>query len=133
MHIRLRIWFNYIIRVKRLNNRNRVLKFGNKNYIGLLKFGEKEHMQSFYNNGLLYLNTFAYFKCLEFCGDGRADNFKAVAEYYSGDEIDKMNFTLQFGNEKRILSKKGGTLGFSITDKPLQYSHLYSMTSIDIN
>lgn len=109
------------------------MKFGDRNYIGLLKFGEKEHMQALYNKGLLYLNTFDYFKSLEFCSDGRADSFEAVGEYYSGDDIDKMNITIEFGEEKHILSRKGGTLGIAITDKPVKYSHLYSMTSIDTN
>ena len=38
------------------------MKFGTKNYVGLIKFGEKQHMDALYNEGLLYLNTFSYFK-----------------------------------------------------------------------
>lgn len=109
------------------------MKFGDKNYTGLLKFGEKQHMDSFYNEGLLYLNTFSYFKNLEYSGDGRADSFEGIDEYYSGEEIDKMNFTLTVGDKSYTLSRNEGTLGIGITDKPPLYSHLYSMTTIDKN
>lgn len=109
------------------------MKFGEKNYVGLIKFGAKQHMDALYNEGLLYLNTFSYFKNLEHSGDGRADCFEGTTEYYSGEEFDKMNVTLIIGNKSYTLSRKGGTLGIGITDTPPQYSHLYSMTSIDIN
>ena len=51
------------------------MKIKDKNYIGLLKFGKKEHMEALYNEGLLYMNTFDYFINLEDNGDGRADKY----------------------------------------------------------
>lgn len=109
------------------------MKVYNRNYIGLLKFGTKEHLEALYEEGLLYLNTFAYFKELDYSGDGRADIYEGVTEYYSGEGFDKLNLTIFFEGEGHTLSRANGTLGVSFTDRPPEFSHLYSMTSIDIN
>lgn len=109
------------------------MQVGNRNYRGLLKFGIKEHMEALYEEGLLYLNTFTYFKELEYNGDGRADIYEGVTEYYSGEGFDNLNLTISFGEEEHILSRANGTLGVAFTDRPPEFSHLYSMTSIDVN
>ena len=75
------------------------MQVGNSNYRGLLKFGVKEHMEALYEEGLLYLNTFAYFKELEYSGDGRADIYEGVTEYYSGEGFDNLKLTISFGEE----------------------------------
>lgn len=107
------------------------MKIKDKNYIGLLKFGKKEHMEALYNEGLLYMNTFDYFINLEDNGDGRADKYEATTLYYSGDGVDDIKLTLGSGDDKITLSREGGTLSIAmITDQPT-YSHLYSMTAID--
>lgn len=107
------------------------MKIKDKNYIGLLKFGKKEHMEAFYNEGLLYMNTFDYFINLEDNGDGRADKYEATTLYYAGDGVDDIKLTLGSGDDKITLSREGGTLSIAmITDQPT-YSHLYSMTAID--
>ena len=72
------------------------MQVGNRNYRGLLKFGIKEHMEALYEEGLLYLNTFTYFKELEYNGDGRADIYEGVTEYYSGEGFDNLNLTISF-------------------------------------
>lgn len=41
-------------------------------YAGLIKLGQKEHMQDLYRRGHLYLNTFDFFRQLEIGADGRA-------------------------------------------------------------
>lgn len=107
------------------------MKIKDKNYIGLLKFGKKEHMEALYNEGLLYMNTFDYFINLEDNGDGRADKYEATTLYYAGDGVDDIKLTLGSGDDKITLSREGGTLSIAmITDQPT-YSHLYSMTAID--
>ena len=107
------------------------MEIKDKNYIGLLKFGKKEHMEAFYNEGLLYMNTFDYFINLEDNGDGRADKYEATTLYYAGDGVDDIKLTLGSGDDKITLSREGGTLSIAmITDQPT-YSHLYSMTAID--
>lgn len=107
------------------------MKIKDKNYIGLLKFGKKEHMEALYNEWLLYMNTFDYFINLEDNGDGRADKYEATTLYYAGDGVDDIKLTLGSGDDKITLSREGGTLSIAmITDQPT-YSHLYSMTAID--
>ena len=107
------------------------MKINDKNYIGLLKFGKKEHMEALYNEGLLYMNTFDYFINLEDNGDRRADKYEATTLYYAGDGVDDIKLTLGSGDDKITLSREGGTLSIAmITDQPT-YSHLYSMTAID--
>lgn len=102
-----------------------------KNYIGLLKFGQKEHMEALYNEGLLYLNTFDYFIKLEDNGDGRADKYEATHEYFAGKGLDDITLTIGDGENKYTLSRENCTLSVAtIVDKP-EYSHLYSMTCID--
>ncbi len=107
------------------------MKIGSKNYIGLLKFGTKEHMEMLYNDGLLYLNTFDYFIKLEDNGDGRADRFEATEEYYAGKGLENITITLGTDDEQFTLTREGGTLSVAMNINCPEYSHLYSMTSID--
>ena len=107
------------------------MKIKDKNYIGLLKFGKKEHMEALYNEGLFYMNTFDYFINLEDNGDGRADRYEATVEYFAGNGLDDITITLGSGDDQITLSRENGTLSVAmITDTP-EYSHLYSMTAID--
>lgn len=107
------------------------MKFDKRNYIGLLKFGTKEHMEALYNEGLLYFNTFEYFINLEDNGDGRADRYEATVQYYAGKGLDDIKITIGSGDDTITLSRENGTLSVAmLTDCPT-YSHLYSMTCID--
>ncbi len=105
-----------------------------KNYIGFLKFGEKEHMEALYNEGLLYVNTFDYFKTLEPALDGRADYYEATEEYYAGDGLENISLTIEYGKQKHTLSRENGWLAAAINTKGYrEYSHLYSLSCFDIN
>ena len=105
-----------------------------KNYIGFLKFGEKEHMEALYNEGLLYVNTFDYFKTLEPALDGRADYYEATEEYYAGDGLENISLTIECGEYKHTLSRENGWLAAAINTKGYrEYSHLYSLSCFDIN
>ena len=105
-----------------------------KNYIGFLKFGEKEHMETLYNEGLLYVNTFDYFKTLKTTIDGRADSYEATEEYYAGDGLDNISLSIGYGNYQHTLSREKGLLSASINTKGYrEYSHLYSLSCFDIN
>ena len=105
-----------------------------KNYIGFLKFGEKDHMEALYNEGLLYVNTFDYFKTLEPTLDGRADYYEATEEYYAGDGLENISLTIEYGELKHTLSRENGWLAAAINTKGYrEYSHLYSLSCFDIN
>ncbi len=104
--------------------------------VGLIKFGTYEHMKAFYEKGEMYFNTFRFFKDLEANGDGRADKNEYSSVHYSGKGLDSCSFKMfPEGHEEEAieLSRENGfkslTLDFG---KDKEYSHLYSMSSIDI-
>lgn len=100
--------------------------------IGLMKFGAKSHMESFYNNGELYFNTFSYFKNLEISEDGRADKDEYLLEYHSGEGLNQIKLGLCFGEEKISLSPETGLVSFSIGEYNKKYSHIFCMSYIDV-
>lgn len=107
----------------------------NKTKAGLIKFGAFEHMQSFYEKGEMYLNSFKFFKDLESSADGRGDKNEYSSVHYSGDYLKKY-IKLELKEEKSgtviPLSADTGLLSLTLdygNDK--EYSHLYSMSYID--
>lgn len=104
---------------------------------GLIKFGTYEYMKAFYEKGEMYFNTFRFFKDLEANGDGRADKNEYSSVHYSNEGL--INCSLKIfpeGHKEQAieLNKKNGLVSFTLdfgNDK--DYSHLYSMSSIDIN
>ena len=103
---------------------------------GLIKFGTYEHMKAFYEKGEMYFNTFKFFKDLEASGDGRADKNEYSSIHYSSEGLNSCSLKIfpEGHKEQAIeLSKENGfkslTLDFG-NDKA--YSHLYSMSYIDI-
>ncbi len=105
----------------------------NKDYVGLLKFGEKKHMDMLYNEGLLYFNTFNYFINLEDNGDGRSDIYEATTEYYAGEGLNDINLIISDGYNTFPLTRENGTQSVAYNENRNVYSHLYSMTYIDVN
>jgi len=99
----------------------------------LLKFGSKNHMDAFYEKGEIYLNTFSYFKELEYSSDGRADKHEYIEKHFSGSGLDKMNFKIQFEEQSFDLSRQGGLLSFTMECSKTEFSHLYCMSYLDLD
>ena len=103
----------------------------------LIKFGEYKYMQQLYEEGHLFFNTFKFFKELEKKEDGRGDKNEYVSAHYAGEKIS--NISINFiprDNPNQGFIAKGG-IDFKMTtldygnDK--KFTHLYSLSSIDIN
>lgn len=109
-----------------------IIQINGANRAGLMKLGEKSHMEDFYNNGTIYLNTFSYFKNLEICEDGRADKDEYLSEYHSGEKLNQMKKDVYFGKDKISLSKENGLLSFSIDIQNKEYTHIFCMSYINI-
>ena len=112
------------------------LKIQNKFYEGLLKFGEYEHMKAFYEKGHLYFNTFLYFKQLEEKGDGRADKNEYATAHYGGPAKYNISFNISDSPDMTNAKIMNGGIDFGAitidTGKNKEFTHLYSMSSIDM-
>lgn len=71
------------------------------NVCSLIKFGEKIHMESFYEDGLLYMNSLEVFRKIE-DGELRGDKHEAL---YEQKEIN--NIRISLGNNKIGVAEKG--------------------------
>ena len=99
--------------------------------MGLMKFGAKSHMEAFYNNGEIYLNTFSYFKNLEISEDGRADKYEYLSEHYSGDGLKDISLELNNIDNKPIkISQESGLESVSIDINNKKYTHIFCMSYI---
>ena len=107
-----------------------------KIYDCFLKFGEYKHMKEFYENGHLYCNTFQYFKNLELKSDGRGDKNEYATLHYGGSGIKNIIINVSDSPDmKNSIPMKGGIDFKAITidtGKNKEYTHLYSLTCIDV-
>ena len=107
-----------------------------KNYVGLLKFGQKEHMDAFFGNGELYLNTFDYFKNLEDIGDGRADSCEYLFSLYSGTGVENLQLTITPSDGKAfkpIVLNKNSIASVKLDCSDKKYSHLFCLSAVDVD
>lgn len=107
-----------------------------KNYVGLLKFGQKEHMDAFFGNGELYLNTFDYFKNLEDVGDGRADSCEYLFSLYSGTGVENLQLTINPSDGiafKPIVLNKNSIASVKLDCPDKKYSHLFCLSAVDVD
>ena len=117
-------------------NANEEIKLKNNRKLFFLKLGEYQHMKNLYEKGELYFNTFDYFRNLEYTNDGRADNKEYCAYHYAGDGI--KDVSLRFypnGRDKEPIKFVGGKELEELTittGEEKEYTHLYSLSSIDL-
>lgn len=93
-------------------------------------------MKNLYEKGELYFNTFDYFRNLEYTNDGRADNNEYCAYHYAGDGIKDVSLRLYpNGRDKEPIKFVGGKELEELTittGEEKEYTHLYSLSSIDL-
>ena len=103
----------------------------------LIKLGSEEHMKKFYEEGELYLQTFNYFRNLEQKEDGRADPDEYLGEYYAGEGLKCMKFTISITNNETKETKTFELNEETVTSIAMGnpnpvYTHIYCMSGIDI-
>jgi len=95
-----------------------------RQYMAFIKFGQSEHVEQLKNEGIIYMNTFDYFKNCE--------------DKEKGDQHENINFLGKAGHcevylNKHKLSKEGGFIDVKINaphlNKPY-LTHLFCMSSI---
>lgn len=115
---------------------NEKIKLKNNRKLLFLKLGEYEHMKKLYEKGELYFNTFDFFKNLEYSDDGRADNNEYCAYHYAGDGIKDVSLSLYpNGRNNEPIKFVGGKELEELTittGEEKEYTHLYSLSSIDL-
>lgn len=117
-------------------NNNEKIKLTNNCKAFFLKIGEYEHMKNLYEKGELYFNTFDFFRNLEYTKDGRADNNEYCYYHYAGEGIKEV--VLKFypdGRDKEPikLDERNGLRELTIsTGEQKEYTHIYSLSSIDV-
>lgn len=93
-------------------------------------------MKNFYEKGELYFNTFDFFRNLEYTNDGRADSNEYCAYHYAGDRIKDVSLSLYHnGLDQPPLRFVGGKELEELTittGEEKEYTHLYSLSSIDL-
>ena len=94
-------------------------------------------MRQLYEEGHLYFNTFKYFKELEEKDDGRGDKDEYISAHYAGEKISNISIDLiPSDNPNKVFTAKGG-VDFKMTSldygNDKQFTHLYSLSTIDIN
>lgn len=93
-------------------------------------------MKNLYEKGELYFNTFDFFKNLEYSDDGRADNNEYCAYHYAGNGIKDVSLSFYTnGLDKDPIKLIGGKELEELTittNKEKEYTHLYSISSIDL-
>ena len=99
-------------------------------YAGLIKLGQKEHMQDLYRRGHLYLNTFDFFRQLEIDADGRGDPDEYISEYYCGPAMAGLKIGLKIQKvDKTVqtleLTPETGLAEFKTDYGQKTYSHLF--------
>lgn len=103
----------------------------------LIKLGEYEHMRQLYEEGHLFFNTFKLFKEMDKAADGRGDENEYVSAHYAGEKISYIPIdAIPLDDPNKKFTANGGTDLKAVTldfgnDK--RFTHLYSLSSIDIN
>jgi hypothetical protein len=119
--------------IKSQNNDNDI-KLHQK-HAGLLKFGEYKYMVDLYKKGVLFFNTFEFFRTLEISEDGRGDKNEYSYYHYSGKGINSISLKMYpKGKEHEPIIFQGGKdlIDLTLSNSNKEYSHLYSMSAIDI-
>ena len=124
----------------KLNKMVMINDFADK-YIWLLKLGEEEHMKAFFEKGQVYFNPLAFFRSAEALekskatGDGRYDAHESASHIWSGKGIEGTSLRIEKGPGiiKPIeITPKNGLLGVEIKPHKQEFSHIYCMSSIDV-
>lgn len=96
----------------------------------LVKLGKKEYMEDLYNKGLLYFNQVEYFRNLKYKSDGRADIYEGMDDYYAGNGLNQVEFTIN-GYKLTELFSISTNLDYAVDMQQLHYTHIYCLSAID--